>query len=106
MGTNYYLDEEVCPHCRRPGKRLHIGKSAAGWAFLLHVDSDEGLNGLKDWVYRWERPNSLIVDEHGRPVAPLVMFDIIARRPPGLLTSFHNCIGHFGSYDHITGEFR
>ena len=34
MGTNYYLEHDVCSHCDRPGARVHVGKSSAGWTWL------------------------------------------------------------------------
>lgn len=135
MGTNYYLETEVCPHCHRSAERLHIGKSSAGWCFSLHVDAEISINSLDDWRERWSAPRSRIVDEYGRQYTPQEMVDCITKRhrerspTPGYYPSwdeFHRrnssedgpngmirsridglrCVGHGdGTYDLIVGEF-
>ena len=35
MGTNYYLNTDVCPHCERAKDHIHVGKSSMGWPFLF-----------------------------------------------------------------------
>lgn len=130
MGTNYYLHRDICPHCKRSGERLHIGKSSAGWCFSLHVDAAEGINSLADWQDLWSRQDSRIVDEYGDELSPDDMLRIIIRRewrrtyeyPAAWYTQNHaepgpnglarhridqrHCIGHGnGTYDLIVGEF-
>lgn len=48
MGTNYYYYQDVCPHCGKPDKKLHIGKSSGGWYFSLHIIPEEKIFNLKD----------------------------------------------------------
>ena len=33
MGTNYYLEFNVCEHCGKPEEVKHLGKSSMGWTF-------------------------------------------------------------------------
>lgn len=83
MGTNYYLHEESkkCPTCGHdPSGPLHIGKSAAGWCFSLHVIPEEGLNSLADWEARWSKHGARIVDEYGEEVSPEAMRRCVAER--------------------------
>jgi hypothetical protein len=130
MGTNYYLEREICPHCGRSDEKLHIGKSSAGWCFSLHVDPDEGINNLADWQALWSAPDARIVDEYGREKSPDEMLSTITERgwpnrdrdfPPDFYRSNHAepgpnnllrhqigryCVGHGdGTYDLIPGEF-
>ena len=37
MDMNYYFYKNVCPSCGRGEQVEHIGKSSAGWPFLLHA---------------------------------------------------------------------
>src|SRR6478609_5246869 len=80
MGTNYYLHENVCPHCGRSDERLHIGKSSYGWVFALHVMPDSGIHGLPDWIDRWLKPGTLIRDEYGTEIKPEGMLKKITER--------------------------
>jgi hypothetical protein len=130
VGTNYYLERDICPHCSRSDEKLHIGKSSAGWCFSLHVDSDEGINSLADWQALWSAPDARIVDEYGRETSPDEMLSTITERAwpkrdqehsPEFLRSNHaepgpnnllrhqigrHCVGHGdGTYDLIPGEF-
>lgn len=129
MGTNYYLQEETCPHCGRGQDKLHIGKSSAGWCFSLHVMPEIDLNDLPDWKARWSKPTAIITDEYDKVLSPDEMEARITERswkgselgrgwfeinraepgPNGLsrhaLGNCH-CIGHgAGTYDLIKGEF-
>jgi len=128
MGTNYYLLRDICPCCKRHGEKLHIGKSSAGWCFALHVDAEEGVNSLDDWMALWSDKDSKIVDEYGDEHTPEQMFETITERewtkrersqrfladnhaeegPNNLLRHQigRHCIGHGDStYDLIPGEF-
>jgi hypothetical protein len=128
MGTNYYLERDICSHCGRSDARLHIGKSSAGWCFALHVDADEGVNSLTDWQDLWSAPNARIVDEYGSEHSPEQMLETITQRawpqrdvprkvydenhaeegPNNLMrpTIGRHCVGHGdGTYDLIPGEF-
>lgn len=136
MGTNFYVtSDKPCPCCGRGGELKHIGKSAAGWCFALHVYPDEGINNLEDWQKFWEGKE--ITNEYGTVLTSLDMLDEITNRgrerkweakpygydswsvfhrmnqseqgPNGLLRSQidgRHCIGHGeGTYDFIVGEF-
>jgi len=81
MGCNFYLTAKPpCDHCGRAHERLHIGKSSAGWCFSLHVDPDNGINDLDDWVRLWSEPGATIVNEYGETIAPDAMLKIITER--------------------------
>jgi len=127
MGTNYFLDTDVCPTCNCSKGRLHIGKSSAGWCFSLHVDPEEGIRELADWQKLWSQPNSRIVDEYSREVTPDQMMLTITSRSwgrspePGELVMNDallgpnnlmrrrvgpRTLGHGeGTYDLVLGEF-
>lgn len=125
MGVNYYMNYYLREERRDP---LHIGKSAAGWCFGLHVIPEEGLNSLDDWRARWSAPDVFIVDEYGVAVSPTEMEVIITQRewrhpridfdhvrnhavpgPKGLVRHRiwpDHCIGHGeGTWDLLIGEF-
>ena len=126
MGTNFYLDTNVCPTCGHPAERLHIGKSSGGWCFALHVDDKH--QDLDDWIAAWSQPGAVISDECGdtvdaaamfskiteraRPVAwevPLNFAAIDAEEGPNNLLRHRiggHCIGHgAGTWDLCIGEF-
>ena len=77
MGTNYYLVKgDVCPECGAAPERLHMGKSSAGWVYLLRIHVDEGIHNLQDWLRVLRQkvmPDTStwhIEDEYGRVVEP------------------------------------
>jgi hypothetical protein len=130
MGTNYYLERDICPHCKRSDERLHIGKSSAGWCFALHIDAEEGINSLDDWKALWSAPDARIVDEYGRETSPEEMLEKITERawpqrdrershqfyadnhaepgPNNLIRHAigRHCVGHGdGTWDLVPGEF-
>ena len=78
MGTNYYLKIDPCPHCGRSDKRLHIGKSGAGWCFSLHVMPEDGIDDLDDWCERWA--TGAIENEYDEPISVEEMCRIITDR--------------------------
>lgn len=79
MGTNYYLHTKSCEHCGHSDKPLHIGKSSAGWHFLLHVYPELGLNDLGDWIDRILKAG-WIEDEYGEKVTPGQLYKTITQR--------------------------
>jgi len=130
MGTNYYLEFDICPTCKRGSKHLHIGKSSAGWCFGLHVIPEEGINSLEDWQERWKSIKTTIRDEYRQEYGKNEMMRIITERawvrkedlaeqwyqenhaepgPNNLVRhkiDGRHCIGHGkGTWDLITGEF-
>lgn len=78
MGTNYYLKQNVCPHCKRGDESLHIGKSSCGWHFSLHVIPELGINDLPDWEKLWR--DGVIIDEDGNIVTPEEMLKVVKDR--------------------------
>lgn len=52
MGTNYYAEVDVCPHCKRPAREFHIGKNSMGWEFHFQgycEGEDAAPFPLKSW---------------------------------------------------------
>src|ERR1035438_3118957 len=131
MGTNYYLHENICPHCGRGDEPLHIGKSSGGWCFALHVIPELGLNTLNDWEKRWRGAQAVIKNEYGDAIPSSMMIATIVSRnhasigglgaswyeqnhaepgPQGLarhkIGAAGGCVGHGeGTWDYIQGEF-
>jgi len=133
MGTNYYWYERgPCKHCGRDFERHHIGKSSGGWCFSLYVGEWEGPKNLDEWKERFNQPGSIIKDEYGDIILPILMLDTITKRawrrmaenqwtptmyvqnhaepgPSGLVRhaiSEGHCIGHGeGTWDYIISEF-
>lgn len=129
MGTNYYLDIGVCPHCKQPSEKLHLGKSSAGWVFMLHVYPEKNLNDLEDIVKHIEDSGGLITDEYGRPYTiGMWLLEVVARSWPKCERDDHwyksnhaqpgpnnlsrstidgiHTIGHgLGTWDCCTGDF-
>ena len=51
-----------------------------GWVFMLHVDSEEGLNTLEDWQDRWTESGSKILSQYGTLTPIDKLNDIILDR--------------------------
>ncbi len=77
MGTNYYaltvLDE--CESCGREGRKVHLGKTSAGWPPLLRLRKAEGSLPQIESYIAWERfvRSQFIVlleDEYGDRYTP------------------------------------
>jgi hypothetical protein len=69
MGTNYYVNVNICPHCNVAEKEYHIGKSSYGWCFSLHVIPEEGINSLEDWDKFISENRCKITDEYGKQIS-------------------------------------
>jgi hypothetical protein len=87
MSTNYYLYKNICPCCGKGKDKLHIGKSAVGWCFALHIDNlycsdhnSEFPRSFKEWKTLFTDPHNKIFDEYEREVHYLTMIDIITDR--------------------------
>jgi len=63
-------------------EKLHIGKSSAGWKFLLCIYPCLQLYSLKDWENMFNNENFVIVDEEDQIIPPLQMMSIISKRAP------------------------
>lgn len=91
MGTNYYfVDPVLCEHCGNPvrkadagdSKKLHIGKSSAGWNFAVRIYLDMGILSLTDWeFYIKNNPSGKIFDEYGHEHSLGDLLQIIKNRP-------------------------
>ena len=136
MTTNYYIQERPpCECCGRPFESRHIGNSAVGWCFALHIYPDEDISDLEDWKVFWK--GKPIRDEYRHEVSEQKMLCIITERereqgwekkpygydswedffrhnsakkgPKGLLRSRvdgRHCVGHgAGTWDLFVGEF-
>lgn len=117
MGTNYYLQKNVCGCCGRPEKQIHIGKSSAGWAFALRVYPHDGIKDYDDWnslILRCEETGDgidRIVDEYGNVVLWYDMVDIIEGLDPNdcrrTSPDGRHCVGNGpGTWDLFVGEFE
>lgn len=129
LGTNYHWHEKPNP-CDKCGhdeaKIIHIGKSSLGWVFMLHVDPEEGLHELEDWIERWDELGSKILSQYGTLISAHQMIDIILDRenfseqwskrlmrqndailgPRGLYRGIRNDIPvDDATYDLVSGEF-
>jgi hypothetical protein len=130
MGTNYYyFQEPKCEHCGRDFESLYIGISSNGWCFLLHVDSDLGINTLDDWRTKFKVKGSYIKNEYNEIISKSEIIKIITERfmqasilrkpdwlernyaepgPNNLVRSKigRGCVGHGeGTWDYIIGDF-
>jgi hypothetical protein len=76
MGTNYYLHiVGIKPEV------LHIGKSAYGWCFSLHVYPERDIYSLKDYEFMFEHYFWMYIkDEYGETIPVKEMLSIIKDR--------------------------
>ena len=93
---------------------------------MLHVDPEESLHELEDWIDRWNESGSKILSEYGTLISIEKMKDIILDRenssdpwtnlklsdnqaiigPNGLYRGLHNDIPvDNATYDFVSGEF-
>lgn len=83
MGTNYYALLNVCPHCDRPERKLHIGKSSGGWCFGLRVyEGEDGPNNWADWMALLTKPGTVnkIKNEYGEYVLLSELVETVTQR--------------------------
>ena len=110
MGTNYYVQPKpACPTCKRSHGVLHIGKSSAGWKFLLRIDPDNGISTLDDWVKIWSQEGAVIRNEYGEDTPPQDMLKTITQRG-GVLLSYRYPPGSHtappdATYGYVKGDF-
>jgi len=119
MGTNYYLvkrtNTKACPTCGNKKETpreivRRIGKSSAGWNFMVKVDPDKGIYSLDDILPDFFNPALQIQDEYGRLVTPVQMCNIIMGRQDGehrlQRVDPKDCFASGeGTWDYFTGEF-
>ncbi len=104
MSCNYYLRENVCEHCGRHARELHIGKSSIGWTFLVATHEDLGIRTLLDWRARWDANGAEIRDEYGDEITPRVMLATITERGAGS-RRHEDARPGTGTYDYEEREF-
>lgn len=82
MANLFYLDINVCEHCKRAQKTLFIGRSSPKTAFVLSVDpdSDYKIRELPDWIELWNQPGNRIRNDLGETVPSGLMTQIVANR--------------------------
>ena len=106
MGTNYYLQADTCPACNHSAEVLHIGKSSAGWVFLLRLhketDSVGPIASLEDWKLLFDK--HLIKNEYGEVVSKKEMLSVITERPP--FNGKPLCGNHHGRHNNPGYSFR
>jgi hypothetical protein len=102
MGTNYYLDIDVCSKCGRPSERLHIGKSSAGWRFLFQFIEDKARTPLE-----WQSliHNNRIMDEYGDEMSEQEFWRMVEAKQTLQRSPDDRYIIHVGEYDFSEGEF-
>lgn len=73
MGTNYYYHMNVCPHCKRADKPIHIGKSSAGWTFSFRGYrkdyEDRKITSYAEWLTFLTSNIGEIRDEYGETIS-------------------------------------
>lgn len=103
MGTNYYAAIDVCPHCKRASRELHIGKRSGGWEFHFQAyNTDEYLEGtapvpLLTWAhYRafLAMPDVQVRDEYGETLT-LAEFVEIVEETKGQKSHYAYCQEHY-----------
>lgn len=103
MGTNYYLHSSICDSCGRSDTPVHLGKSSEGWAFLLRVYPERGLNSLEDFL-----PDLLhgqIEDEYGHVIQIEDMLEFIFDRDDYVKRRTDVIRGPYHVYDRCDREF-
>lgn len=108
MGTRYYLHRNACECCGRADRPLFIGKSSAGWVFMLNR-YDDHLQSLEDWIRLWMQDGVVIKDEYGnvKPWPELLQRIVMPGGVDGLQHNDPNRrhIAHiFDTYDLCYGE--
>ena len=91
MGTNFYIVNQ-CWFCG-DRKEIHIGKSSAGWKFLLQVNNEYESNVRSLWKFlKWKR----IEDEYHRRISRRKLLDLIENKQTGKDNELTNSIDDFG----------
>ena len=98
MGTNYYVKENVCPHCHRSSSDIHLGKSSGGWKFTFQYNEGyyyKNIKELKQWLKGKE-----IWDEYDRKITHKEFWDMVKSKQTNTTDecdisidgySFNNC---------------
>lgn len=120
MGTNYYLETDICTHCSRYKDRLHIGKSSAGWTFSFHgyrqCDGDNiEILSVKKWEELTSDTKSRIVDEYGEEIQRNDFWGMVNGKMDAQNNHYDYCVIHHpdtlqyqwkdGPHSFSSGEF-
>ena len=85
MGTNYYMEiqDKPCECCGSEyAETLHMGKSSAGWQYLLRTHPEDGITTLSDWIDKYinnKHDYVKIVDEYGKDCGLEYWLDVVFR---------------------------
>lgn len=79
MGTNYYLKLKDHPLVKTKNSLLHMGKSSAGWHFLLKIYPPH-INSFEDWKKVYNSKEYEIINEYDEIISWKEMEDIITNR--------------------------
>ncbi len=81
MGTNYYAELNLCINCERRD-RIHIGKSSAGWKFLIAVNElyYKTFNEFMEFI---RREDIEICDEYNKKISFDELMDLIEAKEKG-----------------------
>jgi len=72
MSRNFYINFVLCEHCGR-GEKLHLGKCAWGWKFMLQYNGGkfyQNWEEMKDYLRaKLQEKNAHIEDEYGEKIS-------------------------------------
>jgi len=82
MGTNYYLHQNVCEHCKRSDEPVHIGKSSGGWSFSFRGYRSEhdplgAITSEADWRRVITEGDGQILNEYGDRIGVIEFWQMI-----------------------------
>lgn len=112
MGTNFYAKVNVCPHCHRPEKTLHIGKRSGGWEFsfrgyicdvLEYNEAGRIIRSCEDWEKFLSEPGIVIEDEYGAEYDAETFFkeEVLETRRRGALNHYDYCFNEARKADYL-----
>jgi len=103
MGTNYYVDLDVCSKCGRPKEHLHIGKVAVGWRFLFHL-----IPKRAQTVEQWKSliSGAKITNEYGNAISEKAFWSMVESKQSLKRSPEDREVVHVGEHDFSEGEFE
>jgi len=112
MTKNYYLHLDVCPHCGRPSKILHLGLSAVGWKFLFQAygkdefeEEDVKITSFSQWKTLINKRDSKIYDEYDHEVPKADFYEFVSSKQNGREHILNDAYQDEEGYDLTFGEF-
>ena len=104
MGTNYYALLNVCEHCNKPEKEIHIGKSSYGWTFLFRYHGGEYYETFKE--FKKFLKDKVIKDEYGKVITHKDFWETVkVKKKFKTHESHHNEIINLDGYQFLDCEF-